>query len=421
MSKFEKYDRAVRFLEGLYNLPVEAEYMKDRNSPEIYLKRFQYFLDMIGNPEKGFKYVHITGTAGKGTVSNLIHRALVLSGKKVGLVTSPFVTTTIEKIQVDSLYISPNDFAYIVEYLEPFIDRAYLKSPFGRPSYFEILFAVALVYFKRQNCDWVVLEVGCGGRYDYTNVIKKPEVAVITNVDYDHTEVIGPTLTKIAYEKSGIIKSGCRFWTAEQRPHVLKVIEKECRKNKVVMNKIKASGNAWDTNKKLVEAIVEDLGLCKSCFEEAKEMAVLPCRFETISLTPRIILDGAHNGVKIASTIQNLKKLKYRRLIVVFGIAHNKDYADIVPQITKVADYIFITRPQIAQRKCAHPLEIFNLSGEEKIKAEIILDPFRALEEAKKIANKDDLILVTGSLFLAGDLRTLWYPAEWVLSHRRSF
>ena len=126
--------------------------------------------------------------------------------------------------------------------------------------------------------------------------------------------------------------------------------------------------------------------------------------------------------MKIASTIQNFKKLKYKKLIVVFGIADNKDYTAIVPQITEVADHLFITRPQIAQRKCAHPLEIFNLlNKEEKSRAEIMLDPFRALEEAKKMARKDDLILVTGSLFLAGDLRTLWYPAEWVLSHRRSF
>ena len=358
-------------------------------------------------------------------MSSLIHRALVLSGKKVGLVTSPFVTATIEKIQIDNLYIAPDDFAEIVEYLEPFIDEAYLKSPFGRPSYFEILFAVALIYFKKQKCDWVILEVGCGGRYDYTNVIEKSEMVVITNVDYDHTEVIGPTLTKIAYEKAGIIKPGCRFWTAEQRPHILKVIEKECKKNNVVMNKIRASDNAWDTNNKLVQAVAKDLGVDKKYFEEAERSVVLPCRFETISQSPgspRIILDGAHNAIKISSTIQNLKKIKYSRLIVVFGIAENKDYSNIVPQITEVADYVFITRPQIVQRKCAHPLEIFDLLNvQEKTRAEIVLDPFRALSEAKNMARKDDLILVTGSLFLAGDLRTLWCSAEWVLSHRRSF
>ena len=129
---------------------------------------------------------------------------------------------------------------------------------------------------------------------------------------------------------------------------------------------------------------------------------------------------------KIAKTTQRKgtesKKIKYERLIVVFGIAENKDYANIIQQITEVADYIFITRPQIAQRKCAHPSEIFGLlNNEEKSRAEIMLDPFRALSEAKKMACKGDLILVAGSLFLAGDLRTLWYPADWVLSHRRSF
>jgi len=158
----------------------------------------------------------------------MIHEVLLVSGKKVGSFTSPFVVTSIEKVKVGELYISPEEFADIVEYLKPFIDEAYISGPYGRPSYFEIFFAIALVYFKQQKCEWVVLEVGLGGRYDATNIIERPIVTAITNIDYDHTEILGKTLKKIAFDKAGIIKTGAEFFTTEQNKSVLAVFSEIC-------------------------------------------------------------------------------------------------------------------------------------------------------------------------------------------------
>ena len=143
MQDFSAYYNAVKYLEGLTNIQG-PDYMKGRHhDPSVYVKRMQWFLDLLGNPERGFTYIHITGTAGKGTVSTMIHAALVNAGKRSGLFTSPFVTTSIEKIQVGDLYIDPLEFAKIVENMKPLIDRAFRECPWGGPSYFERFLAIA--------------------------------------------------------------------------------------------------------------------------------------------------------------------------------------------------------------------------------------------------------------------------------------
>lgn len=223
----------MSFLQGLNNLPLDGDYLVDKHHADRYIKRMRYFLNLIGNPDKGMKLIHIAGTSGKGTVTNMVHEILLASGKNVGSFTSPFVTTPIEQIKVGDAYISPDEFADIVEYLKPFIDVAYTEGPYGSPSYFEIFFSIALVYFQRKKCDWVVLEVGLGGRYDATNVIERPSVTAITNIDYDHTELLGKTLRKIASDKAGIIKSGSAFFTTEQRPALLKIFSSICDEKRV--------------------------------------------------------------------------------------------------------------------------------------------------------------------------------------------
>src|SRR3989344_5759513 len=140
MKNFNRFHKAVAYIDSLSNLPLFADYMKVGREPhpEIYLKRMRYFLKLLGNPEKGFKFIHVTGTAGKGTVATMIHNTIVASGQKSGLFTSPLVVSPIEKIQVGDLYIAPNEFANLVEKIKPLIDFAYRAGKFGRPSHFEI-------------------------------------------------------------------------------------------------------------------------------------------------------------------------------------------------------------------------------------------------------------------------------------------
>lgn len=421
MNKFENYYKAVNFLEGLSNLPAEKNYMADRSNPEMYLKRMRYFLHLIGNPDKKMKFIHIAGTAGKGTVTNMVHEILSAAGKRVGSFTSPFVTTSIEKIKVKNAYIAPDEFADIVDYLKPFVNKAYRESPYGMPSYFEIFFAIALIYFQRQKCKWAVLEVGLGGKYDATNIIGHPAITAITNIDYDHTELLGKTLEKIAYEKSGIIKRGSIFFATEQRPSLIKIFKEICNKKKVPFHQLHGQDNYREYNKTLASAIVKSIGIQDKYVARGVKNARLPCRFEVMQHKPTVILDGAHNRSKIKSTIENLKNLAFRKLYLIIGIAGNKDHGSILEQIIPYSDSVFFTRFQNKDRLCAHPKELLAKSKryfKKNARAKIYLDPDQALSVALKMAKPGDLILVTGSFFLAGEMRKRWFPESWVLEHR---
>lgn len=423
MQNFERYYKAVAFLEGLSNLPLEGEYMVTRSNLDVYLKKMRHFLARLGNPDKNIKFIHITGTAGKGSVTNMIHEILNVSGVNVGSFTSPFVTTSLEKIKVKDVYISPDEFADIVEYLKPHIDDEYQNSPYGRPSYFELFLAVALVYFERKKCEWVVLEVGCGGRYDATNVIKNPVVTAITNIDYDHMDILGDTLKKIAYDKAGIIKRGSYFFTTEKRKPLLKIFEQVCDGNSVKLNAISFSGDYQIQNTALVRAITQELGIKEKYIEKGIRYSQLQCRFEIMQQRPLVVLDGAHNRVKIKSTVDNLKKMKFDKMHLVIGMADNKDENSMLEQIIPLADSVQVTRFQIKDRKCAHPKRLFN-EIEKHIRngtpVQLSLDPEIALHKALKLAKRRDLVLVTGSFFLVGELRKKWFPEKSILRIRKS-
>ena len=424
MGRFSRYDKAINFLEGLNNLPLAGDYMIDKHHADVYLKRMRFFLDLLGNPDKGMKFIHVAGTSGKGTVTQMLHRVLYLSGKTVGSFTSPQVSVSIEKIAVNDKYIAPDDFADIVEYLKPFIDEAYLNGPYGRPSYFEIFLAIALIYFKKQKCDWVVLEVGLGGRFDATNVIERPFVTAITNIDYDHTEILGKTLKNIAYDKAGIIKRGSTFFTTEQRPTLQKIFSAICSERGVSMNTLSGSNFYQENNKALVTAIAKHLAINERIISKGIDNVHLPGRFEIMQKNPIVIIDGAHNRAKIKSTIDNLGKIKYKKMHLVIGIADNKDHLSILKQIIPKADSVFFTRFGNKDRKCAHPKDLVAKSKRylrKNTKTSVRLDPEVALSQALDIAKSGDVILVAGSFFLAGELRGRWYPKDWILENRKSF
>lgn len=423
MNTNNRYTRAVNYIEGLSNLPMEKDYMKDRSSPQIYLDRMEYFLAALGHPEKGFQYIHVTGTAGKGTVTTMLHNMLHANGKRVGSYTSPFVTTSIEKIRVNDLYIAPDEFADIVDELKPVIDAMYLDSPFGKPSYFEIFLAIALLYFKKQHCEWVVLEVGAGGRYDATNFIASPVATVITNIDYDHTQLLGKTLQKIARDKSGIIKPGSLFFTSEQRPVLLKMFRDVCTEKGATFHHVSHRQSFKEYNESLVLDVGRGLGIHESIVKKAIASTHLQCRFEVMQEQPLVVVDGAHNRIKIQSTIEHLRERRFKKLFLIIGIADNKDHLAMLEQIVPLADTVFFTRFQLSARPCASPKKLFELSR-KYMKAGapslILLDPMRALQTALKDASSEDCILVTGSFFLAGDLRQHWIPEEAILGSRRS-
>jgi len=451
-SGFREYREAVAFVRSFSYLSLRDNFGSKKQDSSFFLKRTRYFLDLLGSPDKAARYIHVTGTAGKGSVCSLLSSILRRSGATTGLFTSPFVTTTAEQIQVDGKYISAVEFVEIVDYLKPFIAKMAKESPYGAPAGFEILLTIALVYFQRQKCSWVVLEAGLGGRYDATNVIDQPAITAITNIDYDHTEILGKTLNKIAYDKAGIIKSGSSFFTSETRPALLNIFRKICAEKSVSFEAIPKQSSPEEANLALVKSICRTLNIKDASVESGIKETKLPCRFEIMSKAtpaeptmPTIILDGAHNRAKMRSTIGNLKKIKYDKLIVVLSISNTKrgNLAVIAP-LARITDHFILTSTNAYERRSLHPkvlLPLVKRFKKKKATVEITEDCYKALERAKRLAYKistknagrltriaathnspnDSCILVTGSFFLAGQLRYCWYREEEALRKRGAF
>jgi dihydrofolate synthase/folylpolyglutamate synthase len=424
-DEFARYHSAVRYLESLGNIfhGYRKTDLQSHPHPEMFLERMQDFLDQLGNPERGFKYVHITGTAGKGSVSSSVHAALLMAGKRVGLFTSPFTVSTIEKIQVGSKYIDPLVFAYITERLKPHIDEAMLKNRHGAPSYFEMMLAIALIYFKIEKCEYAVLEVGLGGRYDATNIIKEPVITAVTNIGLDHTNILGTTRRLIAKDKAGIIKKGSVFFTSEEDPKIRDIFEAECAKTGAEYNALDVKGLGHDSrNRLLAGAICAKLGIIKSP-SDMKTEAMMPARFEMIEKRPIVIIDGAHNPSKMKSTIFNLSRLKYKKLSLIIAVSADKDWKTMLKSIVPEAHAIYATRFSMPERQAVDPRALFEESKKHMRKTSSIRlysDPVQAYADARKNLASDDALLVTGSFYLAGDIRKIYCPEEEILRQRSS-
>ena len=423
-----RYYAAIHYLEGLGT--GDSDYRKaklfESPHPEMFLLRMQDLLDRIGNPERGFTYIHITGTAGKGSVSSMVHAALVSKGKRAGLFTSPFTVSTIEKIQVGAKYIDPSILADLVDMVKPAIDAAAGSSPYGTPSYFETMLAVALIYFKQQKCEHVVLEVGLGGRYDATNVIRKPLITAITNISLDHTSVLGSTREKIAHDKAGIIKRGSHFYTTEESPALLKIFRSACLSNGAHYHALPVTGLDYeDRNRSLAGTICKQLGLMKSA--DRIMPSFLPARFEIVERWPLMMIDGAHNPSKMDSTIYNLGKLKqqkmFKKLTAVVAISADKDWQSILKKLIPTLNSLYLTTFSIPGRQCISPRILTAFAKKHagrSVHVYLKTDPIQAFAEAKAALTPNGALIVTGSFYLAGIIRGLYCPEEKILRQRTS-
>lgn len=415
---FNNYYQSVKYLESILNLPIR-NYLLKKNDRSFFIERLRYFLKLLGNPHKGFKYIHIAGTAGKGTTVNMIHEILNSAGYKVGSYFSPHPTTAIERIKVNDLYISPNDFAYLVEQIKPSLERCVQKSPFSHPSYFETFLALAFLYFKKQKCQYVILESGLGGLHDATNIIENSLINIITNINYDHQNVLGKSLKEIAKDKAGIIKKGSIFITTETRSNLLKVFHQKCQK--VGAQFIWINTDEVDKNKVLAEEAALALKIKDRFIQKGLIRAELPCRFEIIQKKPLTILDGSHNPTKMTNVVENLKKLKYSKLILILGMTDDKDHQTTLEKIVPMANEVILTRFLNPYRKSADLKKLAGICKKHHKKIKAFLNPWQALEIGQKIQKTSDGLLITGSFFLSGELRTKWIPEEYILQHRKGF
>ena len=428
-NNFTKYYEAVKYIESLSKV-AKPECVKGKKNYPKKLERFIFFIDKLGNPHLNQKYIHISGTSGKGSIAAMIQSVLVTAGYKTGLFLSPHTTAKIDRIKINNLLISPYEFTDLVNEIKPAI-KEMIKSKFGRPSHFEICLAISFLYFSRKKCDYVVLEVSCGGRYDPTNIIPSPKVAIINLVDYDHEHILGHTLPAIAKQKAGIIKPGCVFFTtANNKKTVLTVFQKECQKNKVpyycINSKdnysLRLTGGHQTANANLAAGVCKYLKMPKESINTGLKRTEIPCRFEIIQKNPLVIIDGAHNDSKFKSTLAILKSLTNKRLFIIIALTQHKQSKTLFRDIASQADFIFVTKHKNNFHTCLEPYiikkEILKYNPDKKIST--FSEPNQALAKTLFLAKKSDAILITGSLYLAGELRKHWVPEEEILRRRKT-
>lgn len=417
--------------------PKTLEYI-DRTSKfgiDLSLDRISVLMDYLGNPQDKLKYVHIAGTNGKGSACAVISSILSNAGYKTGKFISPHLEKFNERITIDGLNISDED----IERLSAVImDKIKIMTDKGieHPTQFEIICAMAFVYFFERKCDIVVLEVGLGGRLDATNIIKKPEVSVITTIAYDHTDRLGNSIEKIAGEKAGIIKKGSPVVSAPQEPAAMNVIrhaciEKDCKLVTVGLENLKPKSTQDDFQIFDFEGYSSlSLGLRGShqlinasaalkVIDELKEKGFIINdeavyqgiksaenigRFEVLGHNPEFVIDGAHN----ISGISTLKDALYRyyagkRIILVMAVLSVKDYQKMVDILEPLVDCCIVSEPVSESALPAEKLaRCFERNGRKCITAKGLN---QAVDLALEKSGQDDVICCCGSLYFIGHVR----------------
>ena len=427
------YTAALRYLEGLIetNRPRQPYH-------EVKLARMRHFLSLLGDPHRGIRSVLVAGTKGKGSTAVMIARMLEAQGLRTGLTVKPHLVDYRERIQVAGQMISRADLVALVDAVRPAIEAARDRA-WGPPTYVETTVAMALLHFARQQVDLGVVEVGIGGRLDATNVLD-PLVSVITPISYDHTELLGETLTEIATEKAGIIRPQGRVASAPQPEEAEAVLAGICeaqgarlvmvgRDVEVVAHtsslegvrvavqgqrgaytaSVPLLGRHQAVNAATAIAAVELLAECGiTVGAEAVRSGLAavrwPARVELIETDPYTIIDVGHNPASMAALRSTLLELLGgRRLVLVFGMLATKDYRSVTAMIAPLADTVITTTPDNP-----HALPADALAAEVRRytpRVDAVPDRRDAVEAARRLTGPGDVLVITGSFYLVGEAR----------------
>jgi dihydrofolate synthase / folylpolyglutamate synthase len=422
------YQQAVQYLyESLpmYQRVGAVAYKADLNNTIA-------LCDELGNPQNKFRSIHVAGTNGKGSSSHMLAAILQSAGYKTGLYTSPHLKEFTERIKINGQEIDQKFVVYFVNTIKPAIEKI-------KPSFFEITVAMAFEYFAQQKVDVAVFEVGLGGRLDSTNVIT-PLVSLITNISWDHKEILGDTLAKIAYEKAGIIKKSIPVVVSERQAEVDFVFQEKAKKtnSRIIFASdelkildqgngklIAHSGGADSTyhldlkgsyQKKNLAGVLSIINILKDTGFIIPDSAVSTGLASTVSLTglkgrwqklndkPLMVCDTAHNEAGVQEVLSQIGKQKFDKLHIIWGMVNDKDITYILKMLPRNATYYFcqakIPRAMPAQ-------ELMIKASEFSVKGIVIEDVNDAIMKAKHSCAENDMIFIGGSTFVVAEIDNL--------------
>ena len=429
------YREAIDYLGSFVNYEKRSGY---DYKGSFRLDRMRKLAGLLGSPQNDIKSIHVAGSKGKGSTSVFVQSVLKEAGFKTGLYTSPHLVSFRERIRINDSLISEEDLSRLLEKVRAAVDRLDDK-----PSFFEVYTAIAYLYFKENNVDFAVYEVGLGGRLDATNIIE-PLVCAITPISYEHTNILGRTLKEIASEKAGIIKKDSICVIAPQDKEALDAIKDILKKNNarsiivgkdILFKELKAAeeserfsifglsdkypiletkllGSHQIVNAATAIGVIDGLKLrgitipAKAIIDGIKN-ARWEGRLEVMSKRPLVILDGAQNKASASSlSIAIKKRFKYKNIILVLGISKDKDIKGILEELLPMAGTVILTKACIKERAC-EPSDIKRFIDTKDKNIFLTSGVEEALAKAIALTAQEDLILITGSLFVVGEARDI--------------
>ncbi|MEK6222886.1 MAG: Mur ligase family protein [Chloroflexota bacterium] len=456
------YHQAQRWLLSLITDPTGARYHKEKSKAqrqqefEEQLQRTDNFLNYVDNPHTKYASIHVAGTSGKGSVVVMLAAILRAANINMGYHISPYLQVCNEKLIVGDKMISPSEFTQLVnDFKEQYTQWVRSNKTYPALKYGEAWVALTYYWLARREVDWAVIETGLGGRYDPTNVLPA-DVAVITNVDFDHVYSLGPELDQIAHHKAGIIKPEAIVITGEKNPQILKIIQQEVvakyaklfrldqefnfsvektleGNHKISVNTqhntyenitLPMKGQFQPTNAALAIATIDQLAVqgrlaaSEKNIQQAFENLSFPGRMEMINSEPTVILDGAHNPHKIQGLADSLKHLyPGKKFNFVFGVLSTKNATGMLEILSPLSSSWKITQPHVFGKPAWPAIEIARIL--ENIDAQSQIKIFEQVGQAIMVAmnevDVETIIVVTGSLYLVGEARNVWFPTNKIL------
>lgn len=415
---------------------------------KLELDRIKNILDELENPQESYKIIHVGGSNGKGSVCNYISSILIESGYKVGTYLSPHLHDIKERITINKEKISIIDFTENTNKIKPIVEK--MKKKRNCPTYFEILTSISFQYFKQKNIDYAIVEVGLGGKYDATNIVK-PDITIITNVSLEHQNILGQTLSEIALQKAGIIKESVPIFTAA-RNQSFEIIKKIAKDKKSPIFKIKNNNwarlkNNLENQEFLIKGLLneykiktkllgknqgENITISIKAIEFLKnkgidikdtnikkgiEKTIFPGRMEIINKKPIILLDGAHNAEGFRQLFQTINNdFNFNKLFFIIGILKDKNIKSMIPSMISNSNYIITTQSNNDRALDFLILEKIIINHNKKINVSSKKNIKEAIKHALTLIKNNDLLCISGSLYTVAEARDFFKKNRKVLT-----